>query len=176
MHRPRVNLATLFAVLMLLSAPRAGAADVVLAKLAPATAKATVVEIQSVADLKPSPLRGKAHAGWVLQPGEALKRDTRPGDRIIELYTGGAHNLALLCRVWVRYFPRDSRWIPQFQLIEEPAVALTAQGWKPVVLPQGTPLLIAQTGGLLANAEGFKPALEFGLVAGTMSIDAWWVR
>lgn len=151
------------------------AGELVLAKLGPAIPNVPAVEIRASTDITPSPLAGKPHATWILQPGEALVRASRPGDRLIEFYTGSERSPTLLCRVWVRYYAHKAGWVPAFQLIDEPAVASTPHGWKPL-MPQGTPLLIAQTGGTLPNAEGFKPALEFGLAAGSMSIDAWRVR
>jgi len=121
-----------------------------------------------------SPSRGKEFDRWAVQPGNALVGGKQPDDVLVELYRGAESQRILVCAIGIRYF-RDARgaWVPHYQLNQEPLVARDADGrWQP--LP-GVPLIML-TGSTLPNAEGFYPALEFGLTAGLLEIDSWVVR
>lgn len=113
---------------------------------------------------------------WSLRPAEPLTASTRPGDRVIELYTGTPAALTLLCRVLIRYYPSRTGWQPYFQLNEEPLLINVNGGWQPIELMPGTPALIAQTGNTIPTPEGFFPSLEFGLTVGALPIVGWQVR
>jgi hypothetical protein len=80
--------------------------------------------------------------------------------------------------VRVRYFQNSEvKWVPQFQLNEEPLVVRGKDGrWKPLTTIHGVPNLIVQTGTALPNAEGYSTALELGFTTGATPIDAWQVQ
>ena len=109
---------------------------------------------------------------WKLKPGDPIRADARPPDRIVELYSGTVLAPSLLCRVLLRYYASDSGWTPQFQLDDEPAVARVNGRWQPLGGIAG----LVRFGNTLPNAEGFFPTIEFGLGAGSLSIVAWQVR
>lgn len=124
-----------------------------------------------------SPQRGRPPVRWRILPGEGLDSATRPPDRAVHFYHGAAAPYSLLCIVHVRYY-RDARgrWVPRFQLYEEPLVVPKDGRWQPFTTARGAPLVLVLTGNALPNAEGFYPTLEFGFSAGAVSIDAWVVR
>ena len=77
----------------------------------------------------------------------------------------------------VRYFRNaEGLWVPHFRLDEEPLVRREGNRWVPLLQERGLPTLIVLTSSTLPNAEGFYPALEFGLTTGPLSIDLWRVR
>lgn len=176
MMTPTPRLLVLLAVILLSAAwwPSTATAAVTLAVLRPDNNDVKAVDIELKTDLVAAPFAGRPHGEWVLQGGEAVTNARRPPDRVIELYTGDGRSL--LCRVGVRYFAAANGWRPRLQLIEEPVVVATPGGWRPVVLPSGTPLIIAQTGNDLPDSQGYKATIRFGLVGGTVAIDAWQVR
>lgn len=124
-----------------------------------------------------SPQRGRPQERWRILPGQSFASEARPPDRAVHFYQGAAAPYSLLCIVHVRYY-RDAggRWVPHFQLYEEPLVVPNNGRWQPFTTARGTPLLLVLTGNALPNAEGFFAALEFGFSAGAVSIDAWMVR
>lgn len=154
--------------------PSTATAAVTLAVLRPDSGDAKPAAIELKADFVPAPFAGKAHGGWVLQGGKTVTDSRRPPDRVIDLYTANGRNL--LCRVGVRFFADGDGWRPRLQLIDEPAVVATPDGWRPVALPSGAALVIAQTGGDLPNSQGYKTTIRFGLVGSPVAIDAWQVR
>jgi len=113
---------------------------------------------------------------WTLTPGDAVRGDIRPPDRVVELYSGTREAPSLLCRIVLRYYPSASGWMPQLRLEEEPVVAPVGGRWQPLALAGGLAGALVRHGNALPNAEGFFPALEFGLSAGSLSIVAWQVR
>ncbi|MFP5349429.1 MAG: hypothetical protein ACLGHO_06260 [Gammaproteobacteria bacterium] len=152
-------------------------ADVVLARLSPDTrADAAAIEIKLKSGLIASPLAGKPQSGWIVQSGNSVAAKVRPPERIVELYSGDQNSATVLCRIAVRYYPQANRWQPLLQLVDEPAVVRTPDGWRPVMLATGAPLLIAQTSNDAPNSEGFRQTLQFGLTSGAVSIDAWRVH
>jgi hypothetical protein len=112
---------------------------------------------------------------WKFVPGEIVRTTARPADRVVDVYTGTPQTPSLLCRIVVRYFPSPAGWVPQFQLIEEPALALINGRWQPVPIGRGTALLV-QHGSALPNADGFFPRLELGMTTGAFPVVAWEVR
>ena len=109
---------------------------------------------------------------WTLKPGDRLRVDTQPADRVIDLFTGTTLAPSLLCRVVLRYYRRSDGWTPQFRLDEQPAVAYVNGRWRPIGDIGG----LVQFGSILANGDGFFPTIEFGASAGDLSIVAWQVR
>lgn len=176
MMTPIPRLLVLLAAILLSAAwwPSTAMAAVTLAVLGPDNNDAKAVDIELKPDLVAAPFAGKPHGGWVLQGGETVTDARQPPDRVIELYTENSRSL--LCRIGVRYFADAKGWRPRLQLIDEPPVVATPDGWRPVVLPSGTPLVIAQTGGDLPNSQGYKATIRFGLVGSPVAIDAWQVR
>ena len=124
-----------------------------------------------------SPDNGKPQAKWIIRAGDALKAGSRPGDRTVNFYQSAGTQSTLLCIVKVRYYQNsEGRWVPQFQLNEEPLVIRKNGRWQPLTTVQGVPSLIVRTGTALPNAEGYFPSLEFGITTGATSIDAWLVQ
>jgi hypothetical protein len=124
-----------------------------------------------------SPARGRAHEKWTIRPGTVFNTAARPGDVVVELYRGADKERIHVGTVGIRYF-RDKRgvWVPRFQLSQEPLLVRDKDGWKPLTSLRGAPSLIVITSSTLPNAEGFYPALEFGLTTGRMQIDSWVVK
>jgi hypothetical protein len=122
--------------------------------------------------------KGRARGKWIIRAGDALTSAVRPGDRAASFYqtTGGGNTLLFV--VQTRYFQRDDgKWVPRFQLNEEPLVMRGPDGkWKPLSVIQGVPSLIVQSGSALPNAEGYAASLELGFTTGGMPIDAWAVN
>ena len=138
--------------------------------------KTVQTKIEAKDGLVVSPDKGKPRAKWTIRAGDALKSEVQPGDRNVGFYQGAENQTTLLFIVKVRYY-RDpaGRWVPQFQLNDEPLVVRENGRWKPLATP-GVAGLIAQTGTALPNAEGYFTSLEFGFTTGPASIDAWQVR
>jgi hypothetical protein len=138
--------------------------------------------VQTKIEMKPGVVqskdKGKPRDKWIVRAGDAIKSGARPGERAVGFYktTGGENTL--LFAVKLRYYQRDDgKWVPQFQLNEEPLVMRGADGkWKPLTVIQGVPGLIVQSGSALPNAEGYAAALELGFTTGGMPIDAWVVQ
>ncbi len=122
--------------------------------------------------------KGKPREKWIIRSGDALTSAVRPGDRAASFYqtTGGGSTQLFV--VQARYFQRDDgKWVPRFQLNEEPLVMRGPDGrWKPLTVIQGVPSLIVQSGSVLPNAEGYAASLELGFTVGAMPIDAWAVQ
>lgn len=140
--------------------------------------KAVQTKIELKSGVVQSKDKGKPRAKWIVRAGDAFASAVRPGDRAASFYqtTGGGNTLLFI--VQARYFQRDDgKWVPRFQLNEEPLVMRGPDGrWKPLTTIQGVPSLIVQTGSALPNAEGYAAALELGFTVGAMPIDAWVVQ
>lgn len=127
--------------------------------------------------LTTSPTRGHKREKWSLKPGDALASETRPADRLVELYQASGNQATLLCAVQVRYFRgRNGAWQPHYLMLDEPLVTRVGEKWLPVAALRGNAALVVITQATLPNAEGFYPALEFGLSIGSTPIDYWQVR
>jgi len=140
--------------------------------------KAVQTKIEVKSGVVESKDKGKPRAKWIIRAGKAIKSDARPGDRAVNFYktTGGESTLLFIVKA--RYYQNDDgKWVPHFQLNEEPLVVRGQNGkWKPLTVIQGVPSLIAQTGTALPNAEGYVASLELGFTTGAISIDAWLVQ
>jgi hypothetical protein len=175
---PRI--ATLALTTLLLAfAPGVSAATAVLMLLEHVEGgKAVQTKIELKSGVVESKNKGKPRDKWSIRPGDAVKSDTRPGDRAVSFFktTGGENTLLFIVKA--RYFQRDDgKWVPQFQLNEEPLVMRGSDGrWKPLTVIQGVPSLIVQSGSALPNAEGYTATLELGFTVGTLPIDAWRVQ
>ena len=135
----------------------------------------TKIEVKG--GLVASPDRGKPRAKWVIRAGDAIKSETRPGDRAVGFYQVAGNQNSLLFIVRAHYYQNNAgRWVAQFQLNEEPLVVRQDGQWKPLTTVQGVPSLIVRTGTALPNAEGYFSSLEFGFSTGASSIDAWIVQ
>ena len=138
--------------------------------------KTVQTKIEAKDGLVISPDMGKPRAKWIIRAGDALKSEVQPGDRNVGFYQGAGNQTNLLFVVKVRYYRNPAgRWVPQFQLNEEPLVVRENGRWKPLATA-GLAGLIAQTGTALPNAEGYFTSLEFGFATGPASIDAWQVQ
>jgi hypothetical protein len=134
-------------------------------------------KIEMKAGLVASADKGKPQARWIIRAGDALKSEVQPGDRSVNFYQSTGIQGTLLFIVKVRYYQNAAgRWVPQFQLNEEPLVIRKDGRWQPLTSVQGVPSLIVQTGNALPNAEGYFPSIEFGVTTGAASIDAWLVQ
>jgi len=171
------NLKNWFAVLIValwVATPSANAADRVLFTLesppgaAPEPVVLSVLEIPGVQ--RPGSI--KAFRTWTLKPGDRLRLDNQPPDRVVELFSGTALAPSLLCRIAVRYYASSEGWTPNFRLDEEPAVAFVNGRWQPVGGFTG----LVQFGNSLPNGDGFFPAIEFGQGSGDLAIVSWQVR
>ncbi len=133
--------------------------------------------IKAEGGLTASPTRARPREKWSLKPGEALASETRPADRLVELYQASGTQTVLLCAVQVRYFRnKDGEWQPHYAMLDEPLVTRVGEKWLPVTALRGNAALVVLTNATLPNAEGFYSALEFGLSTGTTPIDYWQVR
>ncbi len=171
------TLALLF--FFLLGAPLAHAAAPVLLTLESADPGKPRVSatIKAEGGLTESPTRAQPREKWSLKPGEALTSETRPDDRLIELYQASGNQATLLCAVQVRYFRnKDGEWQPHYVMVDEPLVTRVGEKWLPLTALRGNAALVVITNATLPNAEGFYPAIEFGLSIGTTPIDYWQVR
>ena len=130
------------------------------------------VEVPLSPGVVPSPHQGKSQERIAILPGDALRASARPPDRAVNLYRGVNEQRILLCVIQVRYYRIDGkRWIPHFQLYQEPVMVRDGKGWTPAAL--GAPGLIMLTSSTLPNAEGYFSSLEFGLTGGSLFVDAW---
>ena len=175
-----VSYSTVAFVIMLLSfAPGLHAADAPVLMILEHKEADKKVETKIAAEggLVASPVKGKPRDRWIIRPGDALASASRPGERAVNFYQGSGIQSMLLFIVKVRYFPdSEGKWLPQFQLNEEPLVVRVGKRWKPLTTVQGIPNLIVQTGTALPNAEGYSASLEIGFTTGAASIDAWLVQ
>jgi len=179
--RPVAYSTVAFAIIILLSfTPGLHAADSpVLMILEHVEANAKIeTKIETKSGLIASPFKGKPQEKWSIRPGEALTAESRPGERVVNFFQGTGIQSTLLFIVRVRYFQNsEGKWVPQFQLNEEPLVVRGKDGrWKPLTTIHGVPNLIVQTGTALPNAEGYSTALELGFTTGATPIDAWQVQ
>ncbi|MCR4301146.1 MAG: hypothetical protein NUV51_06000 [Sulfuricaulis sp.] len=122
--------------------------------------------------------KGKPREKWIIRAGESISSEARPGDRAVNFYKITGREITLLFIVKARYYQNsDGKWVPQFQLNEEPLVVRGPDGrWKPLTTIQGVPSLIVQTGTALPNAEGYVASLELGFTTGALPIDVWLVQ
>lgn len=133
--------------------------------------------IKAEGGLTTSPTRAQAREKWSLKAGETLSASTQPPDRLVELYQASGNQATLLCAVQVRYFRnKDGEWQPHYVMVDEPLVTRRGEKWLPLTALRGNAALVVITNATLPNAEGFYPALEFGLSIGTTPIDYWQVR
>ena len=133
--------------------------------------------IKAEGGLTTSPTQNQKREKWALKPGEALTSETRPADRLVELYQASGTQATLLCAVQVRYFQnRDGQWQPHYVMLDEPLVMRRGERWLPGTALRGNAALVVLTSITLPNAEGFYPTLEFGLSIGTTPIDLWQVK
>ena len=124
-----------------------------------------------------SPEAGKPQQRWAILAGDVIKSGEQPADRVVHFYKDTGSEGTRLFVVQVRYFQSsEGRWVPKFQLIEEPTMVRRGDRWVPLTTTQGVPNLIAQTGNTLPNAEGYYPSLEIGLTTGALAIDFWVVQ
>lgn len=140
--------------------------------------KAIQTKIELKAGVVESKHKGKPRDKWIIRAGDAIKSKIRPADRAVKFYKLGLGETTLLFIIRARYYQKpDDKWVPHFQLNEEPLVMRGADGkWKPLTVIQGVPSLIMQTGTALPNAEGYSASLELGFTTGAMPIDAWLVQ
>lgn len=143
-----------------------------------ADGKAVQTRIEVKSGVVESKDKGKPRDKWIIRAGDAVTSEARPGERAVNFYktTGGENTLLFMVKA--RYYQRDDgKWVPRFQLNEEPLVMRGPDGkWKPLTVIQGVPSLIVQSGAALPNAEGYAASLELGFTTGTMPIDAWLVQ
>ena len=140
--------------------------------------KAIQTEIELKGGVVESKNKGKPRDKWVIRAGDAVRSEIRPADRGVNFYKLGLGETTLLFIVKARYYQnQDGKWVPHFQLNEEPLVMRGPDGkWKPLTMIQGVPSLIMQTGSALPNAEGYAASLELGFTTGALPIDAWLVQ
>ncbi len=124
-----------------------------------------------------SPQKGKPQQKWFIRAGEAIQSASRPVERTVTFYKGTGIESTPLFLIKVRYYLNsEGRWVPQFQLNEEPLVVWKNGRWQPLTTIQGVPSLIVQSGTALPNAEGYSSSLELGFTTGTTTIDAWLIQ
>ena len=124
-----------------------------------------------------SPDAGKPQQRWTIRTGDVIQSGDQPADRTVHFYKDTGSEGTPLFIVKVRYFQNnEGRWVPKFQLNEEPLVVRRGDRWLPLTTTQGVPNLIAQTGNTLPNAEGYYPSLEVGLTTDALAIDFWVVQ
>ena len=165
-------------LLLVLAAPRpAVAAPVIMLLEHMEDGERISTKIEAVSDLKASPHAGKGQLSFAILPGDALKAKLRPNDRIVHLFRQVGLERVPLCTVSVRYYKkRDTKWLPHFQLNQEPLFVRKNKRWVPLTTVKGIATLIVLTSSTLPNAEGYYPSLEFGLTTGLTFIDSWVVR
>lgn len=122
------------------------------------------------------PKEVKAYARWQVLPGETVRAPTSPARRVVDLYGGTSQAPELVARLLVTYFGAAGKWVPHYQITEEPAVVRRHERWNPVMIGQGMPGLIVRHGSTLPNASGFFPRIEFSTTTGSLALSAWLVR
>ena len=166
------RIAVTFAGTLLLVALPAMAAERTLFTLeSPPTPKPVVLSILDVPGAQ-RPDAVPAFSRWTIKPGDPLRVNTQPSDRVVDLFTGTTLAPTLLCRVVLRYYRGSEGWKPQFRLEEQPAVAYVNGRWQPIGDIGG----LVRFGNTLPNADGFSPTIEFGASAGDLAIVAWQTR
>jgi hypothetical protein len=166
------RMVVMFAGTLLLVALPAMAAERALFTLESAlTPKPVALSILDVPGVQ-RPEAVPAFSRWTIKPGDPLRINTQPSDRVVELFTGTALAPTLLCRVVLRYYRGSEGWRPQFRLEEQPAVAYVHGRWQPIGDIGG----MVQFGNVLPNGDGFFPTIEIGASAGDLAIVAWQVR
>ena len=166
-------------LLLVFAAPRpVAAAPVILLLEHMEDGERISTEIKAVRDLKASPHAGKGQLSFAILPGDALDTERRPNDRIVHLFRQVGLARVPLCTVGVRYYKdRKNKWLPHFQLNQEPLFIRKDKRWVPLSqVKGGITSLIVLTSSTLPNAEGYYPSLEFGLTTGLTFIDSWVVR
>ena len=165
----------LIALLCLPAAARAAPVLMVLEHLADGARVRT--EVRVVLEHTASPHAGKGQLKWAILPGEAIESPTRPADRIVHLFRRVGLQHAHICSVHARYFRNKvGAWAPHFRLDEQPLIVRRNGRWQPLEQIAGVASLLVLTSSTLPNAEGFYPALEFGMTTGLTFIDSWIVR
>jgi hypothetical protein len=166
------RIAVTFAGTLLLVALPAAAAERTLFTLESAlTPKPVALPIRDVPGVQ-RPDAVPAFSRWTIKPGDPLRVNTQPSDRVVDLFTGTALAPTLLCRLVLRYYRGSEGWKPQFRLEEQPAVAYVNGRWRPIGDIGG----LVRFGNILPNGDGFSPTIEFGASAGDLPIVAWQVR
>jgi len=136
---------------------------------------ATKIEVKGGKVLSPD--AGKPQQRWVIRAGDLIQSGEQPADRVVRFYKDTGSEGTPVIIVKVRYFRNsEGRWVPKFQLNEEPTMVRRGDRWVPLTTTQGVTNLIAQTGNTLPNAEGYYPSLEIGLTTGALAIDFWVVQ
>jgi hypothetical protein len=165
-------------LLLVFAAPRAViAAPVIMLLEHIEDGQRITTEIKASPELKESPHAGKGQLKFAILPGDALKAKLRPNDRMVHLFRKVGLQHVALCVIRVRYFRnRDSKWLPHFQLNQEPLFVRKNKRWVPLTTVKGIATMIVLTSSTLPNAQGYYPSLEFGLTTGLTFIDSWVVR
>jgi hypothetical protein len=166
------RIAVTFAGALLLAASPAMAAERTLFTIESAlTPKPVALSILDTSGVQ-HPDTATAFSRWTIKPGDPLRVNTQPSDRVVDLFTGTTLAPTLLCRVVLRYYRGSEGWKPQFRLEEQPAVAYVNGRWQPIGDIGG----LVRFGNTLPNADGFSPTIEFGASAGDLAIVAWQTR
>lgn len=173
--RGRRSVAVLMALLSLPLAAEAAPVLMVLEHFA--DGERLRAEVQVAPEHTVSPYAGKGQLKWAILPGEAIESPTRPADRVVHLFRQVGLQHAHICSVHARYFRHKSgAWVPHFRLDEQPLIVRRNGRWQPLEQIMGVASLLVLTSSTLPNAEGFYPALEFGMTTGLTFIDSWIVR
>lgn len=115
---------------------------------------------------------GKAPA-WKLGQGEAVEARSRPAAWRVDLFQRSGDTLDIVCSIEIVYFPAKGRWLPHYRVHDQLILVRDGKGLRPISLAEGLPALVQYHSPRLPNADGFYASLEFGLITGPVSIDAW---
>ncbi|MDH4133905.1 MAG: hypothetical protein OEV31_03885 [Gammaproteobacteria bacterium] len=123
-----------------------------------------------------SPLAGTARARWALLPGDTLRQNSQPAERLIQFYNIQGNTVRVLCSVMVKYTLTPDGWKPRYTLVLQPQISL--ENGKPSLIPDedtargGIHVLTATS----PDGDGFYGGLVFADIQGAVSIDAWEVQ
>jgi len=118
--------------------------------------------------------RGKPSDRVAIVPGSALEQKQRPANRVVKLYRGAGKERVLVCAINIRYYRvAEQRWMPEYQLHQEPVIVRENNRWKPVGTISGEAGGVVITSNTLPSAEGYYRWLEFTVGIGVTYIDSW---
>lgn len=120
-----------------------------------------------------SPLAHKPQVVWTLKPGDTLKQDNPPAERMLVLYQGSGNEAQVVCTITVHYSRTGSGWQPRFLINPQPLVIWDGKKPVPVASEDAARGEVRVLRAGTSDGEGFAAGLQFGRTDGPVAIDAW---
>lgn len=166
----------LFGVLaVLITIPPAAAKDVLLFLEHMNAGKPVSWEVVDKPGRVAVPGKSRSEISWHVRQGTPVIGAAAPRSRRVDFYQGEGVQRQIMCALEVKYFRIKNKWLPHYRLYQEVLFVRDGDRWRPLDNVAGVPVLVEHSSAFLANAEGFYPALDFGLTVGKLEIDAWQV-